>query len=137
MRFNEKLVYKDIYKSEKIKTDSNYTNEEYDSRWFKEFEDQNLENIQSDKTEPKKRGRPRKQPVENKKSTGKEKVKEGVTTRSKIKRKMDSLEECKSNCVTIKDTSFASYAKSLIQSSSVEEKVMIETELRHCLLAIK
>lgn len=139
VKFNEKLVYKEVYRTDQIKSNSQdlkEVNENDNSKWFKEFQEEKSEQVESDNVESK-RGRPRKQPIENKKHKEKEnKNNEGVTTRGQVKRKLEFKEKSKSNHTEklIKDTSFINYVNLNHLENSVEEQSR-DIELRHCLLA--
>ena len=66
VRFNEKVVYKDVYK--RVGQNFQELKEENDCNWLKEFQDDKFEQTEKkEKKEPKKRGRSKKQLDGNKK----------------------------------------------------------------------
>ena len=139
VRFNEKVVYKDVYRSDQVGQNSQELKEENYCNWLKEFQDVKFEQTEKEKIESKKRGRPKKQLDGNKKQKESAQQKdEGpiIRNRTNNKRKIECEDKTKSVFIgkPIKDISFINYA-GYTEVSNTEEKQNKEIELRHCLLA--
>ena len=136
VRFNEKVVYEDDYKSDQVGQNSYESREENDCNWLKEFQDDKLEQTDKEKIEPKKRGRSKKQLDGNKKQKESPQQKdEGLITRNRAKRKIESEDKTKNVFIgkPINNITFINYAE-YTDVSNTEEKQNKEVELRHCLL---
>lgn len=99
-------MYKEIYKPNQLEADKN---------WMKEFREDDKEKIEQTNSEPKKRGRSRKQAkrLDDQKQRVVQKHSDSPMTRSKAKRKLEPLDENETSHVQrlIEDTSFAENKK--------------------------
>lgn len=145
VKFNEKLVYKNVYKSNKDDENLEEPTSNVDTDWnsLKEIKEEKEQIKLEEKPQPKRRGRP---PKKSKiiKSLDEaipkiQKETKSLNTRSKSKRKLEGeiQELSQPKLKRIKDTSFFQHINSLedIPNKDIKSTLEHKDELGHCLLA--